>query len=389
MSVPLPLATPRLLQGRGPRLQLENSLSLDSEGGESEEEEDGKRATKVRKIARKPAADNKKEKVMTADEKRFLQSCRSLGKQCSSSAHFSVRSTSQTSDTSQTSQTSTTSLTSHTSSCLVALCKYCSQDFTGDGKEVMADVVDHVLVQHFQTFAYRCELCGNTFNSKSAFQEHMIGLHKEQIKQFECPICPEFFYSKKDWKGHLCEVHAELDKGLECHECKKTFSSRKTMFAHMRGIHKISSKNAKNENHVASMCPTCGEKKKSDHNLQQHIKKFHENAYPEPIACLLCSKVKQLRSRKYHTPFSYQLHMKQIHSGEGGGKVRGRCRNFVFYNAIIYRWFVSTVARNLLAVLARSSLLLKNIFRWDLFNLSTYDVRLSVSGCSYGHKKGM
>ena len=364
-----------LLQGRGPRLHLENSLSLDSEGGESEE--DGKRATKVRKISRKPAAGNKKEKVMTADENRFLQTCRSLGQQCSTSAHFSVRSTGEMSSSGASSVS------------LVASCCYCSRDFTGVGRDVMTAVVDHVLVQHFQTFAYKCDLCGNTFNSKNAFQEHMIGLHKEQIKQFECPICPEFFYSKKDWKCHLGEFHEDLDKGLECLECKKTFSSRKTMFAHMRSIHKISSKNVKNENPVASMCPTCGEKKKSDHNLQQHIKKFHENAYPEPIACQLCSEVKQLRSRKYHTPYSYQLHMKQIHSREGGGKVRGCSSSCLLHNAIIYRSFVSTVARNLLAVLARSSLPLKNIFRWDMFNLSTNGATFFVLGCSYGHKKGM
>ena len=61
------------------------------------------------------------------------------------------------------------------------------------------------------------------------------------------------------------------------------------------------------------VCPTCGEKKHSEHNLAQHVRKFHEDAFPEPIVCQLCADTKQLRNRKYHTPYSFELHMKQIH----------------------------------------------------------------------------
>ena len=37
------------------------------------------------------------------------------------------------------------------------------------------------------------------------------------------------------------------------------------------------------------------------------------DAFPEPIVCNLCTEIKQLRNRKYHTPYSFQLHMRQIH----------------------------------------------------------------------------
>merc|ERR1719394_808121 len=55
------------------------------------------------------------------------------------------------------------------------------------------------------------------------------------------------------------------------------------MFAHMRNVHNISNKAVKKEKAGEFVCPTCGEKKNSDHNLQQHIRKFHENAFPEPF----------------------------------------------------------------------------------------------------------
>ena len=65
--------------------------------------------------------------------------------------------------------------------------------------------------------------------------------------------------------------------------------------------------------------------------LQQHIRKFHENAFQEPIACqLCCNGVKQLRSRKYHTPSRYAIFSNIILSGfesiefvsEFGGSVK-------------------------------------------------------------------
>jgi hypothetical protein len=35
----------------------------------------------------------------------------------------------------------------------------------------------------------------------------------------------------------------------------------------------------------------------SEHNLAQHMKKFHENAFSEPITCQYCTEIKQLRNR--------------------------------------------------------------------------------------------
>lgn len=101
---------------------------------------------------------------------------------------------------------------------------------------------------------------------------------------------------------------------FHCDKCSKSFSSKNLRLKHSRTAHKVEKKEMANLAKPTSfICPTCGEKKNSDHNLAQHIKKFHENAFPEPVVCSLCSDLRQLRNRKYHTPFSYELHMRQIH----------------------------------------------------------------------------
>ena len=167
----------------------------------------------------------------------------------------------------------------------------------------------------------------NVKRFQGPYHKQVDDLHKEKMVQFECNLCDLTFFSNKELDGHMRLDHESSGKEiqLKCDKCEKVFSSRKTKFAHMRGIHNISSKPTKKEPPGPVVCPICGEKKKSDHNLQQHIKKFHENAFPNPIACHLCSGHKQLRSRKYHTPFSYDLHVKQIHSGGTEGKVSVVC----------------------------------------------------------------
>jgi len=335
-EVTQPLSTPRIIEGKGPKIQLKMEKSrLDSEGQESdkddalEEDDDDDDDDELWKpepevkleVDRKEIkleSGERKEK-MTMDEKRFFEVCRSLGHKASRKDHYSNY-------FSNTKNEST--------------CRYCSQVFGSENfdldkcrEECVRDVVDHILVQHFQTYAYKCELCGNTFNSKGPFHSHMKTNHADQLRKFECPTCQCGFYFKKELKSHIRLAHEPNEKGLnlKCGQCDKTFSSKKTKYAHMRGIHGICSKNIKKEKPSVSMCPICGEKKKSEHNLGQHIKKFHENAFPEPIVCHLCTEIKQLRNRKYHTPYSYELHMRQIHSGGAEGKVVCEycCKEFI------------------------------------------------------------
>jgi len=333
-EVTQPLSTPRIIEGKGPKIQLKmEKFRLDSEGQESdkddivdddddEDDELWKPEPEVKlEVDRKEIkleSYERKEK-MTVDEKRFFEVCRSLGHKASRKDHYSNHFTNIKNE---------------------STCRYCSQVFSSENfdldkcrEECVADVVDHIMVQHFQTYAYKCELCGNTFNSKGPFHSHMQENHADQMKKFECPTCQCGFYFKKELKSHIRLAHEPNEKGLnlKCGQCDKTFSSKKTKYAHMRGIHGICSKNIKKEKPAVSMCPICGEKKKSEHNLGQHIKKFHENAFSEPIVCHLCTEIKQLRNRKYHTPYSYELHMRQIHSGGAEGKVVCEycCKEFI------------------------------------------------------------
>jgi len=315
---PLSTPNPRIIESKVPKVQLKLEsylLEAGGGGGDSDREEfswqediDEEDISKEDKIDFK---NERKEKgiKMTSDEKRFFDICRSLGQRPTRKDHFLILGVS--------------------NEPVKAVCLHCKNRFSAADpdlevqyRDTIALVVDHILLQHFQTFAYKCDMCVMTFNTKEAFSDHMVVNHREEMDRFQCKDCTLGFLTRKDLKSHERLTHDSTDTGLniKCKSCDKTFSSKKTMHAHLRGIHGISSKSVKREKHV-TMCTICGENKKSEHNLAQHIKKFHENPYPEPITCPRCTDIKQLRNRKYHTPYSFDLHMKQIHSNGGEGKV--------------------------------------------------------------------
>lgn len=319
-----PLSTPRIIEGKVPKIQMkvesfqlvapdfdvDKPVDRDNDTREDLDWQDENVKTEDTKLIPNPHGKERREK-MTADEKRFYDICRSLGHRPVRKEHFLV--------------------VGGPEETLVAVCLHCKTRFTGGADvgvedrytEAVGQVVDHILVHHFQTFAYKCDMCALTFNSKDAFSEHMQTSHREALTQFQCKDCSLGFLTKKDLKTHTRITHESGETGLnlKCKSCDKIFSSKKTMYAHLRGIHGISSKAVKRNKPLVTMCSICGEKKKSEHNLAQHMKKFHENAFAEPIACDRCTDIKQLRNRKYHTPYSYELHMKQIHSNGGEGKV--------------------------------------------------------------------
>lgn len=326
-----PIATPRIIEGKGPKIQLKlESFALDG-GGEEEEEdvdEDSDRETgPVWQAETEPQVKLEEEKVEVAverrlsptlDERRFLDTCRTLGEKPNKKHHYGV-------------------VGMNTANCR-AICLHCKLCFRGEGNEKEDDqedpyktctsqVIDHILVHHFQTFAYKCDICALTFNNKEGYAAHLSEQHGEPVRTWQCQACSQGFLTGREMKAHMRMAHPEplledaLAVSLKCQTCGKLFSSKKTMFAHLRSIHGLSNKLVKREKPLSSVCSICGEKKKSEHNLAQHVKKFHENAFPEPITCQYCTEIKQLRNRKYHTPYSYELHMRQIHSDGAEGKV--------------------------------------------------------------------
>ena len=58
----------------------------------------------------------------------------------------------------------------------------------GEGKEdlytdTIRQVIDHVLVQHFQTFAYKCDGCAHTFNTKVTLKTLNVYVNYRELLQ--------------------------------------------------------------------------------------------------------------------------------------------------------------------------------------------------------------
>ena len=151
-------------------------------------------------------------------------------------------------------------------------------------------------------------------NEDKVDQEPVINVDKSS----ECRDCHFNFATHNQLLEHVRSEHTtQKINSYDCDKCSKSFSSKTLRLKHMRAVHHRKAEDMKTEDSqtkpTSFICPTCGEKKNSDHNLAQHIKKFHENSYPEPVVCHLCQDTKQLRNRKYFTPYSFELHMRQIH----------------------------------------------------------------------------
>ena len=159
------------------------------------------------------------------------------------------------------------------------------------------------------------DICHSSIGEQFSLNSPLKETHRYNAEEgLECTSIHLKFGNKSGLLNHVKNGHSTKTRTfLKCEKCQKSFHSKKAKQAHFREHHKVVKKKTIEERPAALMCPTCGEKKNSEHNLAQHIKKFHENAFPEPIVCNLCTETKQLRNRKYHTPYSYNLHLRQIH----------------------------------------------------------------------------
>lgn len=55
---------------------------------------------------------------------------------------------------------------------------------------------------------YRCEECGATFGTRSAFEEHNRIFHS----RYTCEVCGAVLTSERDLAEHNRELHSELDR---------------------------------------------------------------------------------------------------------------------------------------------------------------------------------
>jgi transposase-like protein len=55
---------------------------------------------------------------------------------------------------------------------------------------------------------YRCEECGETFESQVAWEQHNRKVHS----RYTCENCPEHFGAEEEFAAHNFKVHPELQK---------------------------------------------------------------------------------------------------------------------------------------------------------------------------------
>ena len=122
------LSTPRLVEGRGPKIQLkmeeegevEDDLDRFSDHGEGSEAFTGESGEVKLKLEEEDKNSNSKKDGSNADENRLREACRLLGHPSKISSHFSLPST------------------------FLATCAYCNSQFPG---EVSGDSVRKVTIQ--------------------------------------------------------------------------------------------------------------------------------------------------------------------------------------------------------------------------------------------------
>merc|ERR1719400_2792534 len=205
----------------GPKIQLKMEEEVYDDNGNFSDDESGE--VKLKQEDEDKNGNSKKESP-SADENRLREACRLLGQTSKTSSHFSLPSP------------------------LLASCAYCNAQFPGEASgDAVRKVIDHVLVHHLHSPAYKCEMCTNTFNSREAFQEHMMDKHGAQTSRLECSLCHIAFFTKNELKCHTRTHHEPVEQGVEikCEKCDKSFASKKTMFAHMRNVHNVSNKAVK------------------------------------------------------------------------------------------------------------------------------------------------
>ena len=165
---------------------------------------------------------------------------------------------------------------------------------TVSDKETQCDIIAELASLEAQLSVTRpeiiflsCDLCGETFFSRSSLNNHMSFLHikKNLDELYGC-------LSKDDEKRNQTPV-------LTCKLCKpnKTFKWKTSFTAHTRNFHPK----------VAFECPDCKENFITKSFLNRHIKKYHskDKKVPKvnragPFVCIACGKILASYSSLYH-----------------------------------------------------------------------------------------
>lgn len=120
-----------------------------------------------------------------------------------------------------------------------------------------------------------CDLCTETFRTRTSINLHMKRVHTNKVK---CMVCPLMFANKKDANKHHNEAHADHIK-IPCPICRvMIYNKPYLMTAHIKNIHESQQ----------MICAQCGKVCNSDRTYRSHMNRAHR---PPKHKCQYCDKM--------------------------------------------------------------------------------------------------
>ncbi|MBN3308429.1 ZN142 protein, partial [Amia calva] len=146
-------------------------------------------------------------------------------------------------------------------------CSFC--DYSGYS---LNDVNRHNLSCHTGELSHACTHCKALFSSETALKQHCHRQHQDPTS-LACPQCNFTCHSQATLKGHLLRKHPQL----ECPTCQVVFQSRESLDDHRK-------------THFTQRCPLCPFAARERQPLAQHLLDEHEDGAPEekPLKCAAC-----------------------------------------------------------------------------------------------------
>jgi len=124
---------------------------------------------------------------------------------------------------------------------------------------------------------YNCFYCEEQFSSKVYLRMHVNSCHKD-IETFWCRACVVFFDKQDEKEDHFFKVHR-----FHCLFCKEIFSGGTLLRKHIMETHKREVIQCKYTNKCAVIF-------KNRTELDEHVKKEHEQSEENKRKCVYCTK---------------------------------------------------------------------------------------------------
>ena len=165
---------------------------------------------------------------------------------------------------------------------------------------------------HSTGMPFPCKKCDKTFSSRSNLTRHDNFVHKKIRDKSVCEICGNTYMSKTSLDDHMAVHRGETFK---CDICANEFKTRLTLIRHLRISHNKGAVNtdAKTERPVFH-CSNCDQTFENKYQLSRHVKRVHPSeeetaSYQCPICGKIChSKEKFTRHKSYHKNNSTRLY---------------------------------------------------------------------------------